>query len=92
MCRMSKGLVAFVVTAVLAAVTPAAAQPFPPRPELSALPDIVVTDMAPDFLTADTNLFLFTNALDLDLSTSPTPIPRIRPSAGASPLYWETGQ
>jgi len=59
---MRKGLVVTLGVALVLSVAPVYAE----APLLSCIPDIIVTDLDQGAQTADTNMFIFTNALNLD--------------------------
>lgn len=59
---MRKGLVVTLGVALALSVAPAFAE----APIISCLPDIIISDYDTQSQTADTNLFVFSNALDLD--------------------------
>jgi hypothetical protein len=59
---MRKGLVTLGVVALVLAVSPGFAE----APILSCLPDIVISDVEQNSQTADSNLFIFSDAVDLD--------------------------
>jgi hypothetical protein len=59
---MRKGLVTLGVVALVLAVSPGFAE----APILSCLPDIVISDVEQNSQTADSNLFIFSDALEFD--------------------------
>jgi hypothetical protein len=59
---MRKGLVTLGVVALVLAVSPVFAE----APILSCLPDLVVSDYEPGGMTADSNMFVFSDAVSLD--------------------------
>jgi len=73
---MRKGLVTLGVVALVLAVTPG----FTEAPLLSCLPDIVISDVEQNTQTDDLNLFVFSDAIDLDeyVNDADTPTSALR--------------
>ena len=73
---MRKGLVTLGVVALVLAVSPSFAE----APILSCLPDLVVSDYDEGGQTADTDMFVFSDAIDLDdlVSDADTPDDQLR--------------